>query len=109
MGTFIITIAVLGLCVYVFTLLWKSVLKFCYYLLLRSADVVTKVITATKKAGKAAWWLYKRYRNGRTVRVPVEPEEEEVDIDMLPDGLQEELEIHDEVIVKKGDIDPAEF
>lgn len=90
-----------------------AIMEICFKILLLFASSFSrcryKSDNCNKKAGKAAWWLYKRYRNGRTVRVPVEPEEEEVDIDMLPDGLQEELEIHDEVIVKKGDIDPAEF
>ena len=54
-------------------------------------------------------YLYRRYRNGKIVRVKVEPEEEPVDVDMLPPGLQDELEVHDEVIVRRDDIKPEEF
>lgn len=110
MGTFIITLAILSLCAWVFKLFWKAILKFCFYLLEKSVDVVSKIITATKRAGKAVMYLYRRYRNGKITRVNVNDniEEEEVDIDMLPDGLQDELEINDEVIVKK-EISPEEF
>lgn len=110
MGTFIITLAILSLCAWVFKLFWRAILKFCFYLLEKSVDVVSKIITATKRAGKAVMYLYRRYRNGKITRVNVNDniEEEEVDIDMLPEGLQDELEINDEVIVKK-EISPEEF
>lgn len=110
MGTFIITLAILSLCAWVFKLFWKAILKFCFYLLEKSVDVISKIITATKRAGKAVMYLYRRYRNGKITRVNVNDniEEEEVDIDMLPEGLQDELEINDEVIVKK-EISPEEF
>lgn len=109
MGTFIITLAILTLCAWVFKLFWKAVLRFCFYLLERLVDVVTKIITAVKRNGKAVMYLYRRLRNGKVIRTHVDPPEEEVDVDMLPDGLQDELGIHEEVIVKKGDISPEEF
>lgn len=111
MGTFIITISILALCAFVFTIFWKAILRFCFYLLEKSIDVVTKIITATKRAGKAVMYIYRRYRDGRVTKTDVNENinEEPVDIDMLPDGLQEELGIHEEVIVKKGDISPEEF
>lgn len=109
MGTFIITTAIFALCVLVFQYFWKAVLKACYYLLLGAIDVVRKIIVATKRFGKCAMYLYRRWKNGKITRVMVETEEEEVDIDMLPQGLQNELEVYDEVIVKRGDISPEEF
>ena len=56
-------------------------------------------------------YIYRRYRDGRIGKTNVNEhiDEEPVDIDMLPEGLQEELGIHEEVIVKKGDISPEEF
>lgn len=109
MGIFIIAGAIIGLCSLVFQYFWKAVLKFCYYLLLKSVEVTKKIIVATKRFGKCVMYLYRRYRNGRIVRTKVEPEEEEVDVDMLPQGLQDELAIHEEVIVRNDDISPEEF
>lgn len=109
MGTFIITIGLLSLFTYIFQLFWKAALRVCYHLLLKAIDVVKKIIVATKRFGKAVFYLYKRYKNGRVFKVKVETEEEEVDIDMLPEGLQDELEIHDEVVTHTGDIMPEEF
>lgn len=111
MGTFIITLGILAICAWVFKFFWKAILKFCFYLLEKSEEVVTKIITATKRAGKAVMYIYRRYRDGRINRVNVNENiiEEPVDVDMLPEGLQEELGIHEEVIVKKGDISPEEF
>lgn len=111
MGTFIITLGILAICAWVFKFFWKAILKFCFYLLEKAVDVVTKIITATRRAGKAVMYIYRRYRDGRTTKVELNKhvDEEPVDIDMLPEGLQEELGIHEEVIVKKGDISPEEF
>lgn len=111
MGTFIITLGILAICAWVFKFFWKAILKFCFYLLEKSVEVVTKIITATKRAGKAVMYIYRRYRDGRITKTNVNDNivEEPVDIDMLPEGLQEELGIHEEVIVKKGDISPEEF
>lgn len=109
MGTFIITTIIIGVCAWVFQIFWRAVLRFCFYLLQRSIDVVKKIITTTKKTGKAVMYLYRRYKNGKVIKTTVEPDEEEVDVDMLPQGLQDELDVHEEVIVRKDDIDPAEF
>lgn len=109
MGVFIITTAIISLAVLVFQYFWKAVLKFCYYLLLGAIDVIKKIIVATKRFGKAVMYLYRRWKNGKVTRVTVEPDEEEIDVDMLPEGLQKELEIHDEVIVRNTDISPEEF
>lgn len=109
MGVYIIGVALFALCTLVFQYFWKAVLKFCYYLLLKSIDVIKKIIVATKRFGKCVMYLYRRYRNGKVVRVRVEPDEEEVDVDMLPQGLQDELDIHEEVIVKRDDIKPEEY
>lgn len=111
MGTFIITLAILSICAWVFKLFWKAILKFCFNLLERSLNVVTKIITAAKRNGKVVMYLYRRYINGSVTKTPVvnPGPEEPVPVELLPDGLKEELEIHEEVIVKKGDISPDEF
>ncbi len=109
MGVFIITAAIFSLAVLVFQYFWKAVLKVCYYLLLNAIDVIGKAIVAIKRGGKAVMYLYRRWRNGRITRKLVETEEEEVPEELLPEGLQEELKIHDEVIVHRGDINPEEF
>lgn len=109
MLVFIITLAIISLCLYVFQLIWKQVLKWCYDLLLKSVDVVAKVITSVKRNGKAIMYLYRRFINGKTVRNQVDTEGEDVDIDMLPEELQQMLNTGKEVINHEGDIDPAEF
>lgn len=109
MGVFIITAAIISLAVLVFKYFWKAVLKFCYYLLLGAVDVLKKIIVATKRTGKAIMYLYRRWRNGKVTRKLVETDEEPVDVDLLPEGLQNELELHDEVVVRNTDISPEEF
>ena len=109
MGTLILTAAIIGFCSVVFQFFWKAVLKACYYLLLGAVEVIKKAIVATKRFGKCVMYLYRRWKNNKITRVVVQTEEEEVDVDMLPEELQNELEVHEEVIVKKGDIKPEEF
>jgi hypothetical protein len=110
-GTFIITLGVLALCALVFRIFWKAILKFCFYLLEKSEDVVKKVITTTRRAGKAIMYLYRRYADGHTTKTNINNniQEEAVDVDMLPDGVQEALGVYEEVVVKNGDISPEEF
>lgn len=107
MGVFIITIAILSLAVWIFNHVWKLALKFFYYALLGAVDIAKKIIVATKRLGKVMFLLYKRMKNGRVYKVKYE--EEEVDEEDIPEGLKDELEYHEEVIVKKDDIDPSEF
>lgn len=107
MGVFIITIAILSLAVWIFNHVWKLALRFFYNVLLEAIDVVKKIIVATKRFGKVMFLLYKRLKNGKIYKVKFE--EEEVEIDDVPEGLQEELDCHEEVIVKKDDIEPSEF
>lgn len=109
MGVFIITLAIISLATLVFQYFWKAVLKACYYLLLGAIEVTKKIIVATKRFGKAVMYLYRRWKNGKVTRVIVETEEEEVDVDLLPEGLRNEMEIHEEVIVRRDDIKPEEF
>ena len=99
----------MSLAALVFKYFWKDVLRICYRLLYGAYDVIKKIIVATKRFGKCVMYLYRRWRNGKLTKKRVETEEEEVDVDMLPDGLQEELELHDEVIVKNDEITPEEF
>lgn len=107
MGVYIITIFIFSLASWIFQQYWKEVLKFFYYILQKSVNVVKKIIVATRRAGKAVMMLYKRLRNGKVYKT--EFTEEEISEDDIPEGLREELDIHEEVIVKKGDIDPTEF
>lgn len=107
MGIFIITIAILSLAVWIFNQVWKLALKFFYYVLLGAIDVAKKIIVATRRLGRVMFLLYKRMKNGKVYKVKYE--EEEVDEVDVPEGLRDELEIHEEVIVKKDDIDPSEF
>lgn len=107
MGLFIITIAIFSLATWIFQQFWKAVLKFFYYLLLKAVDAIKKIIVAVRRAGKVIMILYKRHKNGKVYKT--EYTEDEVDEDDIPEGLREELDVHEEVIVKKGDIDPTEF
>ncbi|WP_195208430.1 MULTISPECIES: hypothetical protein [Bacteroides] len=107
MGVFIIVAAILALAAYIFQQIWKFALKFFYYALLGAIEIVKKIIVATRRLGKVMFILYKRHQNGKVYKVKYE--EEEVNEDDIPEGLKNELEYHEEVIVKKGDIDPSEF
>lgn len=109
MLTFIITIAILSICAWVFKIVWRATLKWCYYLLLETVDAIAKLIVTVRRQGKAIMYLYRRYRNGRTTKTKVNHEEEEVDIDMCPEELQEKLNTGKEVLTHEGDISPTEF
>ena len=107
MGVFILTIAAISLATLIFQYFWKAVLKFFFYILEKAVDVIKKIIVAVRRAGKVIMILYKRHRDGKIYKV--EYKEEEIDDRDVPEGLRDELDIHEEVIVKKGDIDPSEF
>lgn len=107
MGIFIIGVAVFSLATLIFQYFWKAVLKFFFYILQKAVDVIRKIIVAVRRAGKVMMILYKRHRNGKVYKT--EYTEEEVDEDDIPEGLKDELDTHEEVIVKRGDIDPSEF
>lgn len=107
MGTFLIVAAVFSLATLIFQYFWKAVLKFFFYILQKAVDVIKKIIVAVRRAGKVMMILYKRHKNGKVYKT--EYTEEVVDEDDIPEGLRDELDVHEEVIVKKGDIDPSEF
>lgn len=107
MGIFIITVLVLSLAVWIFNHVWKLALRFFYYALLGAVDIAKKIIVATRRLGKVMFLLYKRLKNGKVYKVKYD--EEEVDFEDIPEGLKDELECHEEVIVKNNDIDPSEF
>lgn len=107
MGIFIITVLVLSLAVWIFNHVWKLALRFFYYALLGAVDITKKIIVATRRLGKVMFLLYKRLKNGKVYKVKYD--EEEVDFEDIPEGLKDELECHEEVIVKNNDIDPSEF
>ena len=110
MGIYIITAAVLGLCALAFKYYWRDVLRFCYNLLLKSIDVVKKIITTTVRAGKAVMWLYRRWKNGKITKLEVDTDGEPMPIELLPPGLQDELRDNNEVIVRNNtEISPEEF
>lgn len=107
MGVFILTIAAISLATLIFQYFWKAVLRFFFYILQKAVDVIKKIIVAVRRAGKVIMILYKRHKNGKVYKT--EYTEEVVDEDDIPEGLRDELDVHEEVIVKKGDIDPSEF
>ena len=107
MGTFLIGLGILALASWIFSHVWKLALKFFYYAVLGVTDIVRQIIVAVRRAGKVLFILYKRHRDGKVYRVNYT--EEEVNEDDVPQGLKEELDVHDEVIVKKGEIDSSEF
>lgn len=107
MGTFIIVAAILALAAWIFQQVWKFALKFFYYALLGAVEIVRRIVVATRRLGKVMFILYKRHQNGKVYKVKYE--DEEVDEEDIPEGLKDELEYHEEVIVKNGDIDPSEF
>lgn len=113
MGYFIINAVVLGLAALAFQYFWKAILKFCFNLLLGALNITKKVITVVRRSGKAVFYLYRRWKDGRITRLDIGknlPEGEVIeDPDLLPQGLQDELEIHPEVTVHSGDINPEEF
>ena len=107
MGVFIITIAILSLAVWIFQHVWKLALKFFYYAVLGALDILKKIIVATRRAGKVIYLMYKRMKNGKVYKVTYE--EEEVEEEDIPEGLKDELDCHEEVIVKRDEISPSEF
>ena len=108
MGTFIIGIAVLSLCVWVFQKIWKYILRWCFYLIEKLLDIVSYIITFVRRGVKAVAYLYRRTSSGKYIKQEV-PLEEEVDIDILPEGLRNELKSHQEVLVRRDPIKPEEF
>lgn len=107
MGTFIIVTAILAISVFFFQQVWKLALKFFYYALLGVVGIVRKIVVAIRRLGKVMFILYKRHQDGKVYKV--EFIDEVVEEEDIPEGLKNELEYHEEVIVKKGDIDPTEF
>ena len=107
MGTFLIVAAVFSLATLIFQYFWKAVLKFFFFVLQKAFDVVKKIIVAVRRAGKVMMILYKRHRDGKVYKV--EYKDELVDEEDIPEGLKDELDCHEQVIVKEGDIDPSEF
>lgn len=107
MGVFILTIAAISLATLIFQYFWKAVLRFFFYILQKAVDVIKKIIVAVRRAGKVIMILYKRHKDGKVYKT--EYTEEVVDEDDIPEGLRDELDVHEEVIVKKGDINPSEF
>ena len=107
MGVFILTIAAISLATLIFQYFWKAVLRFFFYILQKAVDVIKKIIVAVRRAGKVIMILYKRHKDGKVYKTVYT--EEVVDEDDIPEGLRDELDVHEEVIVKKGDINPSEF
>lgn len=107
MGTFLIVAAVISLATLIFQYFWKAVLKFFFYVLQKVIEVVKKIIVAVRRAGKVMMILYRKHRDGKIYKT--EYKDELIDEEDVPEGLIDELEVHPEVIVKKGEIDPSEF
>lgn len=107
MGLFLISVAVFSLATLIFQHFWKAVLRFFFFVLQKAVDVAKKIIVAVRRAGRVMMILFKRLFNGKVYKT--EYTEEEICEEDVPEGLRDELDIHEEVIVKKGDIDPNEF
>lgn len=108
MGIFLIGLAILSLATLIFQYFWKAVLKYFYhYLLPKLEETVKKIIVATKRLGKVVMLLYRRHVSGRIYKT--EYTEDVVDPEDVPEGLRDELGIHEEVVVKNDDINPSEF
>lgn len=110
-GLFIITVAVLSLANSAFKETWKHALKYFFLILEEvvkiAAELLKKLVVATKKLGKVIFILWRRYKNGKITKV--EYKEEEVDYEDVPEGLKKALGINKEVILKEGDIERSEF
>lgn len=106
MGLFIITIAIFSLATLVFQVFWKAVLQAFYYIIQKAPEVSKKIIVAVRRLGRVIMILYRRWASGKITK---NESEEVLQPEDVPEGLWEELDIHNEVIVKKGEIDPSEF
>ena len=107
MGLFLITVAIFSLATLIFQYFWKAVLRFFYYVLQKAVDVAKKIIVAVRRFGRVMMILFKRLFNGKVYKT--EFTEEEIRLEDVPEGLQDELATHEEVVVKQGDINPWEF
>lgn len=107
MGLFLIGAAVFALATVIFQYFWKAVLRFFYYVLQKAVDVAKKIIVAVRRFGRVVMILFKRLFNGKVYKT--EFTEEEIRLEDVPEGLQDELATHEEVVVKQGDINPWEF
>ncbi|MBD5325237.1 MAG: hypothetical protein HDS04_00985 [Bacteroides sp.] len=102
MGLLIVGAAMLLLYV-AFRFFWNAMWKFVVWLLEKSENVIKKIVTTTKRAGRAIMYLYRRYKNGSIRRVCINDNIEEDDVleEDLPPELREQLEIHNEVELRQ--------
>lgn len=109
MGEFLIIAAVLAIAAWIFKNVWELALKFFYYFILGVVGVINSLVTAVRRGRKVCYILwYKVKEKFFKKEIPAE-EGVEVDVDDVPTGLLDELNSHDEVIVKKGTINRNEF
>lgn len=109
MGIFIISLAILALAAYIFSQIWKFMLKFFYYFLVGVVALVSSLIVAVRRAGKVCYILWYKVQERYFKKETPHTKEYEVHPDDVPAGLLEELNSHDEVIVKKDTIQLNEF
>ena len=109
MGIFIIGAAILALAAYIFSQIWKFMLKFFYYFLVGVVALVSSLIVAVRRGGKVCYILWYKVKEKYFKKEAPHTEEYEVHPDDVPAGLLEELNSHDEVIVKKNPIESNEF
>ena len=109
MGTFIITLGIIALAAYIFSQIWKFMLKFFYYFLVGVVALVSSLIFAVRRAGKVCYILWYKVKEKYFKKETPHTEEYEVDERDVPAGLLQELNSHDEVIVKKNPIQSNEF
>ena len=99
MGIFIIGAAILALAAYIFSQIWKFMLKFFYYFLVGVVALVSSLIVAVRRGGKVCYILWYKVKEKYFKKEAPHTEEYEVHPDDVPAGLLEELNSHDEVMV----------
>ena len=109
MGIFIITVAIIALAAYIFAQIWKFTLKFFYYFLAGVEALISSLIVAVRRSGKVCYILWYKVKEKYFRKEAPHTEEYEVHPDDVPAGLLEELDSHDQVIVKKNPIQSNEF
>lgn len=109
MGTFIITLAILSLAAYIFTHIWKFMLQFFYYFFIGIVGLANYLIVAVRRFGKVCYITWYKVRDKYFRKEAPHTEEYEVDEDDVPEGLKDELDNNEEVIVKKNHIETNEF
>lgn len=110
MGIYIIAVAALiAIAAWIFLQIWKIMLKFFYYFLVGVEALVSSLIVAVRRSGKVCFILWYKVKEKYFKKEAPQTNVYEVHPDDVPAGLLQELNSHDEVIVKKNPIQSNEF